>query len=229
MKKIIFSKKYVTATPITGMIANWQMENNVLDSVGTNNATATAITYAVGQVGQCAVFNGSSSLIDAQYSAFDFYSSTKYSFVAVIKLNALPSSGNIYHPMMIQNGSSTGTFDKGFRIFSDGSVGFFAFDGAGKTALSASGIIAINTWYVLTGVFTGTSLNLYVDNVLVGTVACSGSFNHASPRLVLGHVHSGSSVAINGRFDEVAVFNDSLTTGQILTIVTKINNGEHLI
>ena len=225
MKNIIFSKKYI----LPSMVAYWKMENNVLDSKGSNHGTATAITYSVGKVGQAAVFNGSNSLIHCQNASFDFFAGAKYSFVVALKLNALPTSGNIYHPIMIQDGINTDPFDKGFRVFSNGSVGFFAFDGAAKTALSAPGVIGINTWYTLIGVFNGSSLDLYVNDSLVATVACSGSFNHTNPRIVLGHIHPGSSIALNGLIDEVTVFNNSLSTAERSDIFFKINNGQHLI
>lgn len=230
-KKIVFGKTRTVAPPdyVANMVAYWKMENNVLDSSGANDATATAITYAAGLVSQAAVFNGTTSRIHAQYATFDFFGAAKFSFVIPIKLNVLPSSGNIYHPMMIQNGTTTGTFDKGFRIFSDGSVGFYAFDGAAKTALSAAGVIAANTQYILTGIFNGTQLLMYVGNTLVGSVACSGSFNHANPRIVIGQVHSGSSVALDGLVDDTSVFNIDLTIDQIADINSKLNAGIPLI
>lgn len=45
------------------------MDGNALDSKGTNNGTATAITYEAGMVGQRAIFNGTTSKIDCGNAA----------------------------------------------------------------------------------------------------------------------------------------------------------------
>ena len=55
--------------PLSNIISEWKMQDNVLDTVGSNNGTATAITYATGGVGKLAQFNGATSKINISDSS----------------------------------------------------------------------------------------------------------------------------------------------------------------
>ena len=50
--------------PLQNIISEYKFEDNALDTVGTNNGTATSLTYATGLVGKTGVFNGTSSKVD---------------------------------------------------------------------------------------------------------------------------------------------------------------------
>ena len=130
---------------------------------------------------------------------------------------------------MTQEGGSTGTFDKGFRIFSNGSIDFYAFDGSPKSALSSSGIISPLTWYVITGVFNGSALKLYVNETLVGSISCSGSFNFTNPRIVMSFFNASTNDEyLKGKLDEVTIFKKALNNQDIHYMVTKYNANQHL-
>ena len=47
----------------SNIISEFKFENNVLDTAGNNNGTATDITYGVGLVGSSAIFNGTTSQV----------------------------------------------------------------------------------------------------------------------------------------------------------------------
>lgn len=229
-RAMMFSLGGVVSDISTNLVAYYKLEDNFLDSKGLNNASVSNISYVSGLVSKSALFVPAlSSNAYAQYPTFNFSGGSKFSYVIAMKLASLPSSGNIYHPIMIQSGSLSGTFDKGIRVFSDGSIGFFAFDGAGKTALSSSSIVSIGVWQIFIAVFNGSNLKLYLNNTEIASIACSGSFAHTSPRLVLSHFNAGASVYYDGELDEIAIYNIDLSLLQISAIVDKLSNNQHII
>ena len=59
----MFFNEEASGYPLENIISEYKFENNTLDTVGSNNGTATAITYQAGLVGQTAVLNGTSSRV----------------------------------------------------------------------------------------------------------------------------------------------------------------------
>ena len=49
--------------PLANIISEYKFEDNVLDTVGANDGTATSLTYATGLVGKTGVFNGTTSYV----------------------------------------------------------------------------------------------------------------------------------------------------------------------
>ncbi len=59
----------LVSTPLlSGLVAWWRGEGNVLDSIGTNNGTALNVTYAAGEVNQGMAFNGNNSKVSVAVS-----------------------------------------------------------------------------------------------------------------------------------------------------------------
>jgi hypothetical protein len=214
--------------PTANIKAYYKMEGNVNDSAGSNNGTATAITYTDGVVGQTAVFNGSTSIIKSNSLDFDIFGTTPFSFTALVNLTSLPTGSNTYGIIAIQENTTPSTVDKSIRITSTGKVILYAYDGAVKNATSAAGKIAINTNYVLVGTYDGVNLKVYINGVLEATLAASGTFNFTNPTLAISHI-SGTTVATNGKIDEVVMWSSALTSGEALSVSSKILSGQHLI
>ena len=74
------------------LVAYYQFNNNLIDSVGGNNGTGTDITFNSGSFGNEAVFNGSSSLVEiADNEAFTFTDGVNdlpFRIELVVKLNS---------------------------------------------------------------------------------------------------------------------------------------------
>lgn len=213
--------------PTANIVSSWQFENNLLDSYGSNNGTGTAITYASGLVGQAGVFNGTTSKVLSNSSAFDFYGTQQLSMVAVINLTTLPPSGKTYGITAIQENAQPLTVDKTIRITETGQALFYVYDGAIKEAKSSAGKIAINTNYVLVGTFDGTTAKIYINNVLEASIAASGSFNFTNPTLAISSI-ANPQVSTNGKIDEVTIFNKALTATEVSEINAKLLTGNHI-
>jgi hypothetical protein len=216
--KSIVSNSLTTSTAnnvwdiATELVSYYKLDSNSSDYFDENNGIDTSITYFAGKVGNAASFNGTSSFISIQSSAFDFFGPSNLTKNCWFKLNNLPSTR--YDVSSIQDGETASTQDKSLYVYPDGSVAFYAYDGAIKVCRSAAGLVAINTWYMLTGTFDGTNLKVYLNGILRAILATSSTFNSNAPKLVLGHKESSSNY-FNGYIDELNIYKMALTQTQI--------------
>jgi hypothetical protein len=87
-------------------------------------------------------------------------------------------------------------------------------------AITAQVDMAINpnAWYHVVGVYTGSTVRLYVNGILVDSMSLSGSYtpntNTVNP-LTFGARHSLNSWPYNGWIDEAAFYTNALTGTQI--------------
>jgi hypothetical protein len=78
--------------------------------------------------------------------------------------------------------------------------------------------IPLNTWTHLATTYDGTSLRVYVNGVLAGTTAGSGSINVANGALRIGGNNSaplGQGEFYKGLIDEVRIYNRALSASEI--------------
>ncbi len=71
-----------------------------------------------------------------------------------------------------------------------------------------------NKWQHLTFVKSATSVEVYINGILIQSVASSGTINYSSPHLYLG-AWGGGGRHWNGQVDEVRFWNSPLTQAQI--------------
>jgi hypothetical protein len=90
----------------------------------------------------------------------------------------------------------------------------------GYLAMSASPAIA-GRWTHLVGVYDKVAgqANIYVNGALSGTVAVAGTFNSASTLMIGAGLYGGSvGTVLQGRMDEIAVYQRALGVTDVLTI-----------
>lgn len=186
----------------TGLVSYYKLDGNSNDSFGNNNGTDTAISYVTGKVNNAASFNGSTSAIVKSSSSFDFFGTQNISIACWFKPTAMPLSN--VDLISIQEVGTPGTIDKSLRLYANGSVSFYAYDGGAKSAQSAASLVTTGSWYHVVGTFDGTNLKIYLNGVLRATLACSGTYNFTSPQLTFGKSTSG---VFNGLIDEAVIYN----------------------
>lgn len=205
------------------MISSYQMENNVNDSIGSNNGIATSITYASGLVGQAAVFNGSSSKIANTvflgYDSFTIIAIIKTSSTAdkIIFSNRNSSTGNTIIALAINSGKLYS------RIRSSAGTGITYLESTRTVNNNVNRFVAV-TFNKTTGLQSN-----YIDGTFENSITYSGgSFSG----LNVSSIGVGEP-ALNygfwsGNIDEVVVFNTDLTASQIADVNTKLQAGNHL-
>lgn len=203
--------------PSANIFSYYKMQNNVLDSSGTNNGTATAITYEAGTVGQRAVFNGATSKV--QLSQLPV--SAEMSLVVRVKLtNHTPSAAK--SGFMSLNTENADTH----YPYSDGNIYMSLLTSVRKTI--GSGIIADRTKEHIIFVTANTNTNVwkfYQNSKLVHTSTVGTLIMNALA--ILGK--SKGNYFFDGSQDEVAFLNIELLDHHRSEIVAKLNAGQSLI
>lgn len=85
--------------------------------------------------------------------------------------------------------------------------------------------LSATRWDYLVLVRSGTTQTLYVNGQAVGSVSISGPTNATTGMLAFGRAGSYSNYYLNGNVDEVAIYNQALTTAQIQSHLTAATSG----
>ena len=215
------------------LVSYYKMENNVLDSWGTNHGTQTNITYGVGLVGQNAIFNGTNAFVsipdtnalsftdgvtDKPFSISYILNTTDTQFYIINKNSSTKRefeceyyAGKLYF-RVVSLGNSSNKLEQTYTI-----------------AMTGVNLIITHT-YDCNGI---GGLKTYVNGVLVAsTSALMGTYvrmeNTTNP-ITLGGLTWNTSYFLNGKLDEVSFFNKALNASEVSEINAKLLSGQSLI
>jgi hypothetical protein len=95
------------------------------------------------------------------------------------------------------------------------------------TTTAGSPVPAVGTWNHYAAVFDGAVLKLYVNGAFYTQTAASAPADTAGVPLKIGAHYSNPSVYgyINGKLDEVQVYNKALTATEISTLYSSAGSG----
>jgi hypothetical protein len=206
---------------LTGLTAYYKLDGNANKSVGTNNGTATGVTYGPGKTGQAAIFNGSADIqipvsSDFTFGVSDFTVGAWFKFNAngiryfiAGQSNSLGSNGSV--SFLIEKESTN--IITGFVCF--GSL-FFQVN---------SGAITDFNWHFLVLQRDSTILRLLVDNIEVASVVIGAiSINNSSFNMGIGCGGEIPSLKLDGRAEEFGFWNRALSSSE-LTFLYNNGNG----
>lgn len=197
----------------TNMVSWWSADGNTLDIQGTNNGTATNLTYAAGKVGQAFSLNGTTAYVQVPNSP-SLNPTGKISILAWIN----PTGTNV----------TTRVVDKHTAGGTDGYLLGVATNHLqlkiGTQLLNGRATVPLNAYTFAAGTFDGTSLKLYVNGVLDTNLAFTASIPTNALALRLGADLSTGSL-FKGVIDEVMLFNRALTAAEIQSIYNAGTNG----
>jgi hypothetical protein len=115
--------------------------------------------------------------------------------------------------MTSEKGINSLAYDKGLQLNSQGRAQFYVFDGAEKYITSSSSVVG-GSWYHIVGIYNGTSVLLYVNNIYQGSTLVSKTYSFSSPQFVVGGKMIGRP-GFNGSIDEVRIYNRSLSADEV--------------
>lgn len=215
--------------PLANIIAEYKFEDNVLDTVGSNDGTATAITYASGLVGKSGVFNGTTSKVviaDADNLSFTNGSNDlPFSLSFIVNLDTVSGSN-----FLIAKRNTLSEYQLGFvgnelrfRLFGNGGTSeVLAWNHSGFSVLTNYHIVVT---YDGSETATTSSLKLYINGTQVTTTTppnetgtYSGMVN-STQNLQLGNIFS-SGFNLDGSLDCVRFWDKELTSAEVSTIAT---------
>ncbi len=196
-----------------GLVAAYGFEEGsgttVSDASGNGNTgTLNGVVWSsTGRYGNALSFNGSNSVVTVNNSSSLNLTTgmTLEAWVYPTALNSQQWMSVIFKPL-----TTSATVDYVLQGSSRStelpSVGI----SASPNNLSGPAALPINNWSHLAATYDGTNMLLYLNGVLVGTQAMTGSIGASTQPLSIG-------VNWTGLIDEVRIYNYSLSAGQILT------------
>ena len=207
---------------VTGT-ALYKFEGNANDSctVGPYNGISTVNdpSYVNGKFGTYAAsFNGSTSILDTTYTL----SSTTFSASCWVKFGT-QSLG--YETIITCTDDSAGAGNDGFTIAADKCLvnQNDAFPYTAEIAYTAT--VNDNVWHNIVVTNDGTTLKVYIDGVLDGSISSTGWTDYGTNPLVFGYQpRSPVNQWYNGLIDQVRMYNTALTAANVYDLWQKEND-----
>ncbi|MDB6057968.1 MAG: C-terminal target protein [Verrucomicrobiales bacterium] len=222
---------FATCVP-NGLIATWQGQSNILDSIGNYDGVAkgTGVSYVNGEVGKGFQFNGTSSAT-VNLGTFTNFGTNDFTVEFWFK-----SSDNSFDELISKRDDCVNTasfFD--LRMEANGTIDF-NIDGADPINgyRDFTSVTAINNgvWHHVAAVRQQSNAVLYIDGAYdasqsIDTVVANIT-NSANLRLGNGPcVGSGDHTTwLQGALDEISIYTNALSASDILAIYQAGSSGK---
>jgi hypothetical protein len=207
----------------------WRFENSLADSSGKNNtltlnATGTA-SYASGDAKDGLYwfsFDGSTSLgrtnnnLSAGFPGRESTPFTVGGWFRPTEIGAIQSLITDY------TGISTSSYS--LAISADGTAAFKVFlsDGTTAKAVTSTTVLSADTNYFIVGIWTGSSMQLYIGTDVLdvqaegGSTACESMYAITSSDAIFSIGYwNNDNYAFTGYADDIAIFNDVLSLSEM--------------
>ncbi|MCM3872571.1 MAG: LamG domain-containing protein, partial [Pyrinomonadaceae bacterium] len=214
----------VCTPPPSNLVSWYPGEGNANDQQGNNNGTLqNGATFAPGKVGQAFSFDGVNDSVDiANTTSLDF-GAGNFSIEFWANLNSLSTDQMLFHKI-----SGTGA------SFNDPSY-FVEFDQPnalrfriGEAFLSNSNDLIVPTsltagqWFHVAAVRNGDLTQIYLNGVLAGSQTSGSNINTGTGgNAAIGRCltsDAGCARFVNGKIDEVSLYNRALSASEIQAI-----------
>lgn len=193
-------------------VAYYKLDGNADDEKNSHDATAYNVTYGVGQYGNSAVFNGSSSYLSVAHDN-DFNWTGSKTISLWVRFNSL-GSGSVGIAAKSSNTSNYGWFL--YKNGADNKIAFSQYDSSDNAASVVSDNAAqVNTWYHVCVTGDGTTNKLYINGVEEDS-ASAVTATSTTDALVFGRFYSNiSNYYLNGVIDQVRFFDTTLSSSKV--------------
>jgi titin len=207
---------------LAGGVSWWKAEANANDSVGSNNGTLFGgVTFVPGVAGQAFAFNGTDAHVRIPHNA-NLNPGASFSVDFWEKAN--PSQPENRFDIVNKSHGFVDSTGWAFQGTPTGALNFVLGRGGSSTdnfAEASTGVsILDNQWHYVAGVYTGSSIQIYLDGALKDTVSFPDPPANNTRDLFFGTAVNGDSFSrrYNGSLDEVAIYNRALSTSEIQKI-----------
>ena len=218
--------------PLANIISEYKFEDNALDTVGTNNGTATSLTYVTGLVDKSGDFTAATSRVEvasaANLSFNNGITDIPFTFTFCVKFHTTPSN----QPILLNKKSTVDGSLAEYQIDYTNTEGFqFQLTDAtfsNRLRVFKAFTPTLNQWYHFTITYDGSEtlggMKIYFDGVeqTVSTLT-SGTYTGmtaSSGDLVIGANAQNTGRTLDGEMDAVRVWNKELTQTEITAIAT---------
>ena len=199
-------------------LAYYKLDGDAIDSAGTNNGTASNVTWGVGKFGPAAVFNGTSSKI---------VTGVNLTLQSACSLSVwIYFTGANFFPIFGGNNTTSGstTINRHFAALNAGASRFDYISKAGAFFRSTNiSLFNSNAWnhIVITDDFTNnsTSSKLYVNGTqetnFVRIITSYGGAINTNLYIGQSRTNGNAQQYLTGTLDQVRIFNTVITQAQV--------------
>lgn len=192
----------------TNLVSYWKLDEssgNASDSVGSNTATNSNVTYGTGKINNGAIFNGSSSAFT--FATVPVTGSSSFSVSFWLKAGSLVSGMSVLH-------FGTDASNQAFNVYLDASSKIAAnFTGGGGQVTSTTSL-STSVFQLVTMTYDGTNVRLYVNGNIENTSSSYTSANIGTTNKFIGK-YAGNTNWWNGSIDEIGMWSRALTGSEI--------------
>lgn len=212
-----------------GLIAQYKLNGNALDSSGNeyDGSIAGNVTFDTGLVGQCAVFDASSSTTINLPADFDTLLDSSHDWTVCYWVRVAPDSDLQYNMFFFYRGTQAVGPSQGFDMDTDSfSKSRFRYDTTTEQNKSLNGsVINDGNWHhcALTHTTTTSTFTLYTDGVSNGTLVYTGTFSVIGGSSIARKIHY---TAFACDMDDVRIYNRILSQSEIDELYNEGNGTE---
>ena len=207
---------YEHNTNLSGLISYWPADGNADDVAGPNNGTLrNGATFGSGIFGQTFSLNGVNHYVEVLDSPSLSFTGP-LTFGAMVRLNV-----NNIQQALIEKYDVPGRNGYYFRINPAGKLQA-AVCNPSTCAPPAVGAttLALGAWHHVAAVYDGTSMKVYLDGVLDGSIPMNMTPTDGPMSLKIGARGDDAATRLNGFIDEIKLFNRALAVSEIVTLAT---------
>ncbi len=194
----------------TGLLAQYKLDGNVLDSSG-NNLNGTIMgnpAFTPGIAGQALIFDGGGDYVDCTNNVKWDAIADKITVSAWFRVDVFDVT---YQPIVTKGDSS-------WRIARNGETNGLQWRCNGPNpTFRINGTVNVNDgeWHHAAGTYDGANAWLYVDGKLDGTMATAGPIAKNTQKVFLGGNSEQAARLWKGSIDEVRIYSRALTEAEV--------------
>lgn len=211
---------FMTSPTLGDLIAHYSMNEGqggmVLDRAGAgNHGSISGATWTTGMDGAALSFDGVDDYVVVDDRA-SLNPTGAITVMAWVKWDIDPLTGNNWASIVNKNA------DNQYRLHHNHSNTAFEF--AIRTTAGGRWVIGTTTpeedrWYHVAGTYDGSHLCIYVDGMLDGSVAHSGSLLASNSSLDIGRRAIANDRYFAGSISDVRIYDYALTSEEVAAIV----------
>ena len=211
--------------PTNGLVGWWPFNGNANDESGNGNHGtvngATLTSDRFGQTNNAYSFDGKTSYISTpNISSLNGTSQLSMSaWVKVVGFNSNTncSLGCAQYIISRANDVTNGAFQ--LAIVQGTYYNFYSNVNSFGTYSPSPTPIPQTNWHFAVVTYNGSNVKLYVDNILVKTLAYSTPLGNSTAEIMFGrHINNSYPYFVNGLIDDIAIYNRALTQEEITAL-----------
>jgi uncharacterized repeat protein (TIGR01451 family) len=199
----------------TGAVAWYRAENNGVDSIGPNFATANGgASYTTGEVGQAFSLNGTTAYVTAPDNA------TLHRTAFTIEGWFFLTGGTGVRTIVSKTAGASFSNSYVVYVAANGAIAAGYGDTTSSDDFSTSTFPTTNAWHHFAYTYDGTTQQLWLDGASAGSAAATPAIGYDTHPLLLGADIDNESLIsfFPGRIDEVTMYNRVLSSTEIQTV-----------